>query len=89
MSVKQIQNQQAIWLKSTSFLYWMLIEGVFDYAVVSGLVNLDQSGQGSSFRATSFGVPLCSCLVAQIDVCILFNFLLKVLKMYCRNVNFL
>ncbi len=28
----------------------MLAEGVLDYAVVSGLVNLDQSGQGSSFN---------------------------------------
>ncbi len=27
----------------------MLAEGVLDYAVVSGLVNLDQSGQGSLF----------------------------------------
>ncbi len=44
MSVKK-KNQQDFWLKSTSVLYWILIEGVFDYAVVSGLVNLDQSGQ--------------------------------------------
>ncbi len=27
----------------------MLAEGVLDYAAVSGLVNLEQSGQGSSF----------------------------------------
>ncbi len=36
-------------LKSTSGLYWMLVEGVLEYAVVSGLVILEQSGQGSSF----------------------------------------
>ncbi len=36
----------AIWLKSMSGLYWMLAEGVLDYAVVSGLAILEQSGQG-------------------------------------------
>ncbi len=35
----------------------MLVEGVFDYAVVSGLVNLDQSGQGSSLSGLL--VPPC------------------------------
>ncbi len=30
-------------------LYWMLSEGVSEYAVVSGLVILEQSGQGHSF----------------------------------------
>ncbi len=50
MSVYIKKNiQQAIWLKSMSVLYWMLAENVLDYAVFSGLVNLDQSGQGSSF----------------------------------------
>ncbi len=29
-------------------LYWMLSEGVSEYAVVSGLVILEQSGQGRS-----------------------------------------
>ncbi len=37
-----------ICLKSTSGLYWMLAEGVLEYAVISGLV-MEQSGQGSSF----------------------------------------
>ncbi len=46
MSVKKKKkNQQAFLLKSTSVLYWMLIEDVLDYAEVSGLVNLYQSGQ--------------------------------------------
>ncbi len=44
MSVKKI----IIWLKSTSGLYWMLAEGVLEYGVFSGLVILEQSGQGSS-----------------------------------------
>ncbi len=39
-----------IWLKSTSGLYWMLAEGVLEYAVVSGLVILEKSGKGSSFN---------------------------------------
>ncbi len=30
-----------------SGLYWMLAEGVLEYAVVSGLVILEQSGQSS------------------------------------------
>ncbi len=34
----------SIWLKSMSGLYWMLAEGVLEYAVVSGLVILEQSG---------------------------------------------
>ncbi len=55
MSVKKII---IIWLKSTSGLYWMLAEGVLEYAVVSGLV-MEQSGQGSSFSG--------SCLVSQIE----------------------
>ncbi len=46
MSVK---TKIIIWLKSTSVLYWMLAVGVLEYAVVSGLVILEQSGQGSSF----------------------------------------
>ncbi len=45
MSVKNVFNQQAIWLKSMSVLYWLKVFSI----IVSGLVNLDQSGQGSSF----------------------------------------
>ncbi len=39
----------------------MLAEGVLEYAVVSGLVILEQSGQGSSFRGllASPCVPVC------------------------------
>ncbi len=33
-----------------SGLYWMLAEGVLEYAVVSGLVILEQSGLDSSFN---------------------------------------
>ncbi len=44
MSVKK--KKIIICLKSTSGLYWMLAEGVLEYAVVSGLV-MEQSGQGS------------------------------------------
>ncbi len=47
MPVKK--KKEAIWLRSTSGLYWMLAEGVLEYAVVSGLVILEQSCQGSSF----------------------------------------
>ncbi len=64
MSEKKDKILQAIWLKSASFLYWMLVEDVLDYTVVSGLVNLDQSGQGSSFS----GLLASPCMVSQIDL---------------------
>ncbi len=50
MSVKKKKKTFSIWLKSMSVLYWMLAEGILEYAVVSGLVILDQSGLGSSFN---------------------------------------
>ncbi len=40
MSVNYYFQHVAIWLKSTSVLYWMLGGGFLDYAVVSGLVIL-------------------------------------------------
>ncbi len=65
MSVKKIKNNNnsAFGLKQSG-LYWMLAEGVLEYAVVSGLVILEQSGQ-SSFS----GLLASSCLVEQIDLC--------------------
>ncbi len=51
-------------LKVRVFLYWMLVEDILDYTVVSGLVNLDQSGQGSSFS----GLLASPCMVSQIDL---------------------
>ncbi len=49
----------------------MLVEGVFDYAVVSGLVNLDQSGQGSSFSGL-LESPSVPVWYSRCDLCILF-----------------
>ncbi len=56
-----------IWLKSTSGLCWMLAEGVLEHAVVSGLVILQQSGQGSSFRGLL--APPVFLFVSQIELC--------------------
>ncbi len=51
MSVKKKKKKTfSIWLKSMSVLYWMLAERVLEYAAVSGLVILEQSGLGSSFN---------------------------------------
>ncbi len=68
VSKKKKKKTFTIWLKSTSGLYWMMAEGVLEYAVVSGLVILEQSCQGSS-NSGLLGVPLCSCLVSHIDLC--------------------
>ncbi len=58
MSVKK--KKIIIWRKSTSGLYWMLAEGVLEYAVVSDLV-MEQSGQRSLFSGllASPCVPVC------------------------------
>ncbi len=47
MSVKKKKNNNNLAFRCG--LYWMLSEGVSEYAVVSGLVILEQSGQGHSF----------------------------------------
>ncbi len=50
-------NNSAFGLKQSG-LYWMLAEGVLEYAVVSGLVILEQSGQSlfSGLLASPFGI---------------------------------
>ncbi len=58
----------SIWLKSRSVLYWMLAEGVLEYAVVSGLVILEQSGLASSFSGL-LASPCVPVWVSQIDLC--------------------
>ncbi len=46
----------------------MLSEGVSEYAVVSGLVILEQSGQGRSISGL-LASHRSSCLVSQTDLC--------------------